>query len=122
MLPFSKLWASNKPFQSPFAGLSLQWAVSLVVMLAPPPGDAYSFLLNLISYPLNVFNTLISGALIVVHFRRAHYAWAPPFKAPLPVIIFFFLASIFLVVVRFNPSSISALEPPLIPMLTLAPI
>lgn len=47
VLPFSKFFASNKPFNAPFAGLALQWAVSLVIMLAPPEGDAYSFLLNL---------------------------------------------------------------------------
>lgn len=49
VLPFSKFWASNKPFNSPFAGLGLQWAVTLIIMLAPPGGDIYSFLLNLIS-------------------------------------------------------------------------
>ncbi|KAK4697250.1 hypothetical protein P7C70_g8242, partial [Phenoliferia sp. Uapishka_3] len=46
VLPFSKFFASNRPFNSPFAGLALQWAVALIIMLAPPGGDAYSFLLS----------------------------------------------------------------------------
>lgn len=53
VLPFSKLWASNWPFYSPAAGLFEHYLVSAVIMLAPPPGDAYNFLLKyvLIPYP-----------------------------------------------------------------------
>ncbi|KMP02551.1 high affinity methionine permease [Coccidioides immitis RMSCC 2394] len=46
VLPFSRFWASNKPFNSPAAGLFQHYIVSVVVMLAPPPGDAYNFLLK----------------------------------------------------------------------------
>jgi amino acid transporter len=43
ILPFSRVWASNKPFNAPFAGLFEHWLVSVIIMLAPPPGDAYNF-------------------------------------------------------------------------------
>ena len=43
ILPFSRLWASNKPFNAPLAGLFEHWLVSVIIMLAPPPGDAYNF-------------------------------------------------------------------------------
>lgn len=46
VLPFSKFFGSNKPFDTPFAGLALQWAVTLVIVLAPPEGDVYAFLLS----------------------------------------------------------------------------
>lgn len=46
VLPLSKLWASNKPFKSPAAGLFEHWVVSVIIMLAPPPGDAYNFLVK----------------------------------------------------------------------------
>ena len=46
VLPFSKFWASNKPFKSPAAGLFEHWVVSVIIMLAPPPGDAYNFLVK----------------------------------------------------------------------------
>lgn len=46
IIPFSSFWASNKPFNSPFAGLFEHWAVSVIIMLAPPPGDAYNFILK----------------------------------------------------------------------------
>jgi amino acid transporter len=46
ILPFSRFWASNKPFNAPLAGLFEHWVVSVIIMLAPPPGDAYSFILK----------------------------------------------------------------------------
>lgn len=46
VLPFSKFFGSNKPFNTPFAGLFLQWAVTLIILLAPPTGDIYGFLLS----------------------------------------------------------------------------
>ena len=46
ILPFSKIWASNRPFNAPLAGLFEHWVVSIIIMLAPPPGDAYNFILK----------------------------------------------------------------------------
>ncbi|KAL8286131.1 hypothetical protein RQP46_004619 [Phenoliferia psychrophenolica] len=105
VLPFSKFFASNRPFNSPFSGLALQWAVTLVIMLAPPGGDAYSFLLNLVSYPLNIFNTFISFALLVMYIRPAKYQWDSPVRATLPIVLFFFLANLFLVIAPLVPPS-----------------
>lgn len=46
ILPFSNFFASNKPFNAPLAGLFEHWLVSVIIMLAPPPGDAYNFILK----------------------------------------------------------------------------
>jgi amino acid transporter len=46
ILPFSGFWASNRPFNAPLAGLFEHWLVSVIIMLAPPPGDAYNFILK----------------------------------------------------------------------------
>lgn len=46
VLPFSSFFASNWPFNSPAAGLFEHYIVSVIVLLAPPPGDAYNFLLK----------------------------------------------------------------------------
>ena len=34
VLPFSRFWASNKPFGAPLAGLALQWLMCVIVILA----------------------------------------------------------------------------------------
>ena len=46
VLPFSSLFASNKPFGAPFAGLFEQWLVTSGLVLLVPPGDAYLFMLS----------------------------------------------------------------------------
>ncbi|PGH01627.1 hypothetical protein AJ79_07875 [Helicocarpus griseus UAMH5409] len=103
MLPFSRLWASNKPFDAPLMGLFEHWVVSVIIMLAPPPGDAYNFILNVISYPLSIINTFVSGALIHLYLHRNKYSWQPPMSATLPVVIFFLLSNMYLVLAPFVP-------------------
>lgn len=46
VLPFSRLWASNRPFNAPLAGLFEHWLVTAITILAPPAGDAYNFVLK----------------------------------------------------------------------------
>ena len=82
--------------------------MTLVILLAPPAGDAYNFVLNLSSYPLNVVNTAVGLALVLAYLPpRIRPAWAqdwsPPFRASLPVAVFFALVSAFLVVVPWLP-------------------
>ncbi|KAF7886797.1 uncharacterized protein EAF02_003444 [Botrytis sinoallii] len=108
ILPFSRLWASNKPFNTPFMGLFEHWLVSVIIMLAPPPGDAYNFILNVISYPLAVVNVFVSLALLILYARpfsadRHPQHWAPPFRATWPVVLFFLLSNVYLVVAPFVP-------------------
>ncbi|KAF2087639.1 amino acid transporter [Saccharata proteae CBS 121410] len=103
ILPFSNFFASNKPFNAPLAGLFEHWVVSVIIMLAPPPGDAYNFIVNVISYPLAIVNCFVSGGLIHLYLHRDAYAWNPPTKATLPVTIFFLLSNIYLVVAPYVP-------------------
>ncbi|GHJ86259.1 hypothetical protein NliqN6_2661 [Naganishia liquefaciens] len=108
LVPFSKILASNRPFKAPLAGLTWHVIVTLIILLAPPAGDAYNFVLNLSSYPFNVVNAAVSFGLMVTYipikFRPEWaQAWAPPFRASLPVTLFFILVSFFLVVVPWIP-------------------
>ncbi|PRT57032.1 High-affinity methionine permease [Wickerhamiella sorbophila] len=107
VLPFSQLWATSRPFNTPFMGLFEHWGVSMIILLAPPPGDAYNFILNLISYPLSVVNAAVSFGLIVIYLTKDKHKywpdWDPPLKATLPVAVFFFLASLYLVAAPFIP-------------------
>ncbi|EEH41495.2 high-affinity methionine permease [Paracoccidioides lutzii Pb01] len=102
ILPFSRLWASNKPFDAPLAGLFEHWLVSVIIMLVPPPGDAYNFILNVILYPVSIINTFVAAGLIHLYLNRSKYNWNPPVRATLPVVIFFGLSNIFLVIAPFK--------------------
>ena len=46
LLPWSPFFASDWPFNTPMAGLFVQWIASSVYILLPPPGDAYLFVLS----------------------------------------------------------------------------
>ncbi|SZE99282.1 unnamed protein product [Blumeria hordei] len=110
IIPLSSLWASNKPFNAPFMGLFAHWLVSVIIMLAPPPGDAYNFILNVISYPVAVINVFVAAGLIFLYLRpyspeRNPPNWSPPFCATLPVVCFFLLSNLFLVLAPFVPPS-----------------
>ncbi|OBS28229.1 hypothetical protein FPOA_02170 [Fusarium poae] len=101
ILPFSRLWASNRPFNAPLAGLFEHWVICVIVILAPPPGDAYNFILNLISYPLAIVNTFVAGGLVHLYLHREKYNWNAPIKATLPVTVFFLLSNMYLVIAPF---------------------
>ncbi|KAF5019001.1 hypothetical protein F66182_9019 [Fusarium sp. NRRL 66182] len=101
ILPLSRFWASNRPFNAPLAGLFEHWVICVIVILAPPPGDAYNFILNLISYPLAIVNTFVAGGLVHLYLNRAKYNWNPPIKATLPVTVFFMLSNMYLVIAPF---------------------
>ena len=65
---------------------------------------------SVISYPLAVINVFVAGALIHLYLHpfsihRYPQQWTPPFKATLPVAIFFLLSNIYLVVAPFVPPS-----------------
>lgn len=64
----------------------------------------------MISYPLAVVNVFVSIALVHLYLHpfsihRNPQTWAPPFRATLPVVIFFLLSNIYLVVAPFVPPS-----------------
>lgn len=106
-LPFSRFFASLKPFNSPAAGLFQHYIVCVITIIAPPPGDAYNFILNLISYPLNVVNTFVGVGLLLLKWRqyKGQIEWNPPIKTHFTVVIFFALSSLYLVIAPYIPPS-----------------
>lgn len=46
VLPFSSIFASNQPFNTPFAGLFEQWLITGGLALLVPSGDVYLFMLG----------------------------------------------------------------------------
>lgn len=104
-LPFRRFFASSKPFNSPMVGLMQHWIVCIITILAPPPGDAYNFIMNLISYPLNVVNFFVALGLLWIHYKayKGEIKWEPPLKATIPVIAFFLLSSLYLIIAPYVP-------------------
>ncbi|KAN0062052.1 methionine permease [Thecaphora frezii] len=71
LIPLPKLFASNRPFKAPLAGIAWHTLMTLIILLAPPAGDAYNFVLNLASYPINV-------AVDLWYWGTGDYEWYSP--------------------------------------------
>lgn len=102
LLPFSRFWASTKPFGTPAAALFLHWIVTVIVLLAPPAGAAYSFIVNLYTYPGAWINAFVAAGLIYLQFSKKEN-WTSPWHTWLPVTVLYLLANAFLALVPFIP-------------------
>lgn len=104
VLPFSELWSSTKPLNTPLLPIFITWLVNLIVSVAPPPGDAYSFVVDLGSYSGYVFKLLLVVGILLVRKQRkdaglGYAGW----KVPLPIVIITILYEIFVLVMAFVP-------------------
>ncbi|KAK4159852.1 high-affinity methionine permease [Cladorrhinum sp. PSN259] len=102
LLPGSRLWGSNKPFNSPAAALFLHWIVTIIVLLAPPPGPAYNFIVSLYTYPGAWINSFVAAGLIYLQYQKKE-EWNPGWRTFLPVTVIFLLCNAFLAIVPFIP-------------------
>lgn len=53
-LPWSRIWASDKPFGTPGPALFLHWLFSIIVISVPDSDDAYNFVVLLFTYSQTV--------------------------------------------------------------------
>lgn len=102
ILPFSRFWASDKPFRTPAAALLLHWVCGVVLIASPPAGDLYTFVVNLSSYQAGVLGTLIGGGLLYLQYRKSEN-WTPPFHCHILFILIFILSHLISVIVPFIP-------------------
>jgi amino acid transporter len=104
LLPFSDFFASNKPRNAPAGALLLHGVVSVVVLLAPPPGKAYEFLVDLYSYAPAVLGVLTAAGLLYLKFEKKEN-WKSPYTAYTPTVVLWGTVNLFLVVAPFIPPS-----------------
>ncbi|EXJ92072.1 hypothetical protein A1O3_00622 [Capronia epimyces CBS 606.96] len=69
-LPFASFWVSTRPFGTPLGPYTLKWALTLVMILAPPAGDAFNFVVDLGNYPSSFFIFLMALGIYFVRYRR----------------------------------------------------
>ena len=69
-LPFTPFWVSTRPFGTPLGPYFLKWALTILLILAPPAGDAFNFVVDLNNYPNAFFYFLMALGLFFVRYRR----------------------------------------------------
>ncbi|KAF3914709.1 hypothetical protein AA313_de0207155 [Arthrobotrys entomopaga] len=102
LLPYSKFWASNWPCNAPLASLFLHWIVTVIILIAPPAGPAYNFIVDLYTYPGAWINGFVAAGLIYIQFKKSEN-WTSPWHTYLPITVVYLLANIFLAFVPFIP-------------------
>lgn len=102
LLPYSRFWASIKPFNAPASALFLHWLVTVIILVAPPAGPAYNFIVDLYTYPGAWINSFVAAGLIWLQYKKSEN-WTSPWHTYLPITLFFFLVNAFLAIVPFIP-------------------
>ena len=88
LLPFSKFFAGKQYSKGiedndsapPTPGLILHWFVSVLVIVVPPPGEIYNFLVDIGGYPVSVMSVAVSLGLLYLQ-NSSKESWDSPFKA-----------------------------------------
>jgi amino acid transporter len=88
LLPFPGFFAGKQHGRSsedqdtapPIPGLFLHWLVSVLVIVVPPPGEIYNFLVDIGGYPVSVISVAISLGLLYLQ-SSPKENWASPFRA-----------------------------------------
>lgn len=104
MLPFPRFWASTRPFGTPLGPYLVKYFLTILMILAPPAGDAFNFITDLQVYPSAFFSVLLAVGLYVVRYRRRR-AGLPraEFRAWDPVVVFNILVYVYLLVMPWYP-------------------
>jgi amino acid transporter len=104
VLPYPRVWASTKPFGTPLAPYVLKWGLTVLMILAPPAGDAFNFIVDLQSYPSNVFFFATTFGLLQIRKRRSRLGIeGTEFRVWNVVIAFSLAANVFILVMPWYP-------------------
>jgi len=76
--------------------------VTVIVLIAPPPGPAYNFIVNLYTYPGAWINAVVVGGLIYLQLSKTEQWWSP-WRTWLPVSLVYLALNLFLAITPFIP-------------------
>lgn len=102
LLPYSE-WLSHLP-----NSMFLHWLVTVLVLILPPNGDVYQFVVNLYSYPGTWINILVTLGLFYLQYNRVKEGWGCKdeehrWHSYWAVSFVFLMANVFLAVFPFVP-------------------
>lgn len=104
VLPYPKLWTSVRPWGTPLFPVLVTLIINLIVLLAPPPGDAYNFVVDMGSYAGSIFNCVLFIGLIKLRATRKKQGLGyREFHVWTPVLIIAILWTFFVIAMAFVP-------------------
>ncbi|KAH8890353.1 amino acid transporter [Thozetella sp. PMI_491] len=104
VLPWPRFWASTRPFGTPLGPYLFKWAITVIMILAPPAGDVFNFITDLQVYPSAFFNVAMAVGIYMVRYRRKRLNLPrAEFRAWDVLMIFNILVNVFLLVMPWYP-------------------
>ncbi len=104
VLPYPKLWTSVRPFKTPLFPIFITFLVNLIVLIVPPPGDAYNLIVDMGSYSSYIFDVLLAVGLFKLRRERKRKGLGYlEFHCPTPLLVIVVLFSLFVIVMAFVP-------------------
>ena len=97
LLPFSSFWVASTPWGTPAPALLLHWIVSVLVIVAPAPGEMYSFLVEIGGYPASVIAVAVAAGLLYLQMKPSE-RWHSPCPARKVYTALFLLSNLLLLV------------------------
>lgn len=104
VLPFAPFWVSVRPFGTPLGPYLLQWATTFLMIVAPPAGDAFQFVVSLKVYPEGMFNLAMAIGVYLIRRRRSRNKIPrSEFRVWNVFLIFFNLIQVYILVMPWWP-------------------
>ncbi|CAG8399036.1 unnamed protein product [Penicillium salamii] len=109
ILPYPKFWTSTKPFGTPLGPYIVQWIITVIMIIAPPAGDAFNFIVDLAVYPGNIFNFLLVIGLLLIRRQRARMGLPrPEYRAWNIAIAFALITNVYMLIAPWYPPTSGA--------------
>ncbi|KAI9713943.1 MAG: hypothetical protein M1820_000673 [Bogoriella megaspora] len=109
VLPWTGFWTSTRPFGTPLGPYFVKWALTVIMILAPPAGDAFNFIVDLGVYPYTLFNFALAVGLFVLRWRRKRVGLpTADFRAWSIAVSFSIVANLYLVIMPWYPPDTGA--------------
>lgn len=104
VLPWTSFWISTKPFGTPIGPYILKWAMTMIMIIGPPAGDAFQFVVSLRTYPDAIFNMALGvGVFLIRRNRKRDNIPKSGFRVWDVVLIFYTLIQVYMVAMPWWP-------------------
>ncbi|KKA28238.1 hypothetical protein TD95_002430 [Thielaviopsis punctulata] len=104
VLPWTEFWVSTKPFGTPLGPYLLKWTTTFIMIVAPPAGDAFTFVVSLRTYPEAMFSLATAIGLYIVRRRQERVGQdISGFRAWHVAVVFYILQQVFLLAMPWWP-------------------
>ncbi|KAJ9236333.1 hypothetical protein DTO166G5_4095 [Paecilomyces variotii] len=109
VLPWTNFWTSTRPFGTPLGPYFVKWALTIIMIIAPPFGDAFNFVVDLALYPTSFFTFILGIGLLVTRYRRKKIGFPPASYRAWDIVVWFsIISNLYMLVMPWYPPDTGA--------------